>query len=272
MRALYLVLIFTISITAVAQPNCNVYSGECRRACELYNGIQEYQGLHGAQRMYDSVIAICPTFAPAHHERSVAFLKNGEFLKWREFMDEAVRLDPSLYLGNRGWCRFKFLHDYRGAIEDIEALAKMNKGHIGWSNDGDYDLHIVLALCYREIGDTSRSLQLFEEYFRNKESGGSLAMGSYDYVHYGVTLLRAGAKEKARTMFEKQTNVYKQLPDSYYYLALLAMEDGDREKAVELIRHGEEYYKAGYYRRDPYCEALDEVYPSDMRELAGKLK
>jgi tetratricopeptide (TPR) repeat protein len=265
---------FFISQAVIAQPNCTIYSGPCRTACELYLKTERFnQGTFRANELYDSAISLCPEFSFAHHEKSVGYLKNGEFLLWRQHMDEAVRLAPAMFLGNRGWCRFKFLRDYRGAITDILELRRINNGVIGWSNDGDYDLRIVLALCYREINDMNLAFREFEQYFDSKKKDpGGLALGSYDYLHYGVTLLRAGKVKDAQSAFQEQIKVYRQLPDTYYYLATIHRDNGDHIAAAENATLAQKFYQQGFNRKDPYCEALDEVYPTDLERLVTSLK
>lgn len=181
MKIIAILIILFSAIPSIGQPNCSVYEGDCKKACELFLNTP-YQGKWESQKLYDSAIALCPDFSFAHHERSVACLKNGEFIQWREYMDQAVELNPKMFLGNRGWCRFKFLHDYKGALEDLHALQKLNGGFLGWSGDGDYDLRIVMALCYRELGNIEHALKLFENYFDEKERQTTgLSPGSFDY-------------------------------------------------------------------------------------------
>ncbi|HYF67785.1 MAG TPA: hypothetical protein VD884_06610 [Ohtaekwangia sp.] len=260
-----LIMLFS-TIASVGQPNCFVYEGDCKKACELFLNTP-YQGKWESQKLYDSAIALCPDFSFAHHERSVAFLKNGEFTQWREYMDQAVELNPKTFLGNRGWCRFKFLHDYKGALEDLNALQKLNKGFLGWSGDGDYDLRVVMALCYRELGDIKHALTLFDEYFLEKENqANGLSAGSFDYLHYGVTRLKNGEREQALAALKQQVKIYKQLPDTYYYIAMIHKDQGNTDLATENLLLANKFMQEGYSRKDPYCEALDEVYPTDIRK------
>lgn len=268
---LRILILITVTIGAMAQPNCNVYTGGCKAACELYLKSESFnQGTYRAHELYDSAIMICPDFAFAHHEKSVGYLKNGEILLWRKHIDVAVKLQPTIFLGNRAWCRFKFLHDYDGAMTDLHELRRLNNGFLGWSNDGDYDLRVVLALCYREIGLMDKALALFEEYFtKHRENSSSLALGSYDYLHYGVSQFKSGNFDAALDIFLQQVTLYKQLPDTYYYLAWIYHKRGDYPRAMNCISLWRDYFTAGYYRKDPYCEALDEVYPTDIERLAS---
>jgi len=267
MKAFALISLLFTALSVHSQPNCNAYTGECRKACEVFNQSERLnQGSLRAHVLFDSAIQLCPTFAFAWHEKSVGYLKNGEFLQWRKYMDEAVKLSPNIFLSNRGWCRFKFLHDYEGALADLQENKRINKNNNAWSNDGDYDLTVVMALCYRELGETEKALALFKEYFYEKEvvKSTGLGTGAYDYLHYGVTLMKAGKKNEAAAAFKKQISVYEQFPDTYYYLALLLPKSDPGYQSNLLTALS--YMEAGYSRKDPYCEALDEVYPSDLKK------
>ena len=272
MKVLIAIILLTTSIISNAQPNCSIFEGECKVACELYIKSETFnQGTYRAHELFDSAIMYCPAFSYAHHEKSVGYLKNGEFLLWRKHMDEAVRLNPKNYLSNRGWCRFKFLHDYEGAISDLTESKKVNNGFLGWSGDGDYDLELMIALCHRELGHADTALRLMDRYFFRKETNkNDLGVGSYDYLHYGVTQLRVGKSDEAMSSFVKQINVYKQLPDTYYYIALIYDQRGNHEKYLENLNLAYDFIVKGYSRKDPYCEALDEVYLSDVTAALGK--
>ena len=104
-------------ITAHGQPNCNLYkwSGDsaCYRACQYYSERLDYaQGSRESQILFDSVVAVCPTFDVAYMEKAVPYLKRGDFATWRIWIDKAVALNPKEHLGYRGWCRYQFLRDY----------------------------------------------------------------------------------------------------------------------------------------------------------------
>jgi hypothetical protein len=75
--------------------------------------------------------------------------------------DIAFDLDPRQFLAYRGWCRFEFLRDYAGAMEDLRRFDTLSEFSHTSSNDGDYELHLVVALCERELGDTGAAFHYF---------------------------------------------------------------------------------------------------------------
>ena len=125
----------------------------------------------------------------------------------------------------------------------------------------------MVALCHRELGQPDIELQLMRTYFNRRENDkNSLGVGIYDYLHYGVTLIENNKPDEAIAAFDKQISVYRQLPDTYYYIALIHKQRGDLEKYKENLNLAHDYHVKGYNRKDPYCEALDEVYLSDIRK------
>ena len=97
------------------------------KACKLVENIDDkyYQFSREFQEIYDKAIEICPYFAYGYREKSVAYLKSGDFITWKELMDKAVKYDEKGNLGYRGWCKYQFFKDYYGAIEDFETLEKL---------------------------------------------------------------------------------------------------------------------------------------------------
>ncbi len=68
----------------MAQGNCLLYPKDspCRKACELCEQASRfYQGSRQALELRDQAIAICPEFAYAWSENSVAYLKRGDYHK-----------------------------------------------------------------------------------------------------------------------------------------------------------------------------------------------
>lgn len=185
------------------------------RACRLYDAADSFaQGLPKCERYLDSAIAICPNFAPAWHERSVPFLKRGDFVSWRRYLDNAVALDSS-YLAYRGWCRFEFLRDYRGALRDLRRFDTLFGFPHLTSNNGDYELHIVMALCERELGHYDAAFAYFDKAFRADSS----QAGLYGYLHLGATLLRTKDYRGAIAVLDHENRIYDKFAETWFYLA-----------------------------------------------------
>jgi tetratricopeptide (TPR) repeat protein len=263
--------LFTV-LAAAQQDNCSLYpDGSPRqRACYLYqSGCEEPQGSAASQELFDSAIAVCPDYALAYYEKSVPFLKRGQFHSWRKYMDVAVRLDPGAFAGNRGWCTMKFLRDYQSALADLLLCDSLRNHQPGYTGDGEYDIRMYIAICYRELGDPVKAIAVMENCIRDNEQHNLL--GTWDYYHLGVTRFRSGDTEGALKDLKKQEEIYPRMADNLYYLALAYKASSNVTAALEQIRKARRYFLEGYSRWDPYTETPDEVYLDDIEKLLADL-
>lgn len=127
-------------------------------------------------------------------------------------------MQPAQNLGYRGWCRFEFLHDYRGAAANLTRLLALAPDNPGFSANGDYDPRIVLDLCRRETGDIKGALATFNQCIQANEEQGRI--GLCDYLHRGVTRLRQGDYCGTLLDLQREQQQIKQLADTEYYLGV----------------------------------------------------
>ena len=273
MKSIFIIFLFLLSANIKAQ-NCLLYKDiNCKNACEYFSEADNYsQGSKVSQMIFDSCISICAGFPEAYYEKSVPYLKRGDFIAWKALMDKAVALNPSLYLGLRAWCMFKFLRDYSNTLDDLDMLLKyMPHGQLGYSGDGDYDLYIIRALCKRELNDFNGALADFDKCIKGHESKKNI--GLYDYLHRGVTRMKLNDYQGALEDFKKQVKVYEKLADTQYYLGLTYMKLGHIAAAKESFESAYALFtKTGYPRQYDYCEPLDIVYLSDIEENLEKIR
>lgn len=273
MRVLLLFAILIYSLVTNAQTNCSVYKDEAHQtACELYTrAIQCSQGSRESQLLFIKSLNACPSFAPSLHEMSVPYLKRGDFYTWKLLIDQAVNSDPTGYLGDRGWCLFKFLRDYQNSFNDLNKLYKLTNGHPGYSGDGDYDLQIVMALCQREMGDNKKAIIIFNKCITEHEE--NQVIGLFDYLHRGVTHLAVKNYQAAITDFNLEIKRYEKLADTYYYLGLAYLKIHKGREALKYFKESQILFtKTGYHRSDPYCEEPDQIYLSDIEKQIVNLR
>jgi tetratricopeptide (TPR) repeat protein len=245
----------------MGQPNCNVYKWQgdsaCYEAClESTKAIAFAQGSKASQMHFDKAIALCPSFDYAFREKSVPYLKRGDFITWKRLMDEAMRLNPAAYLGVRGWCRYKFVADYGGAIQDIEMLDSLVNFDLGYTGDGDYHLQFIRALGYKGLGQKQKAIEIIEEHMGGEKYNAL----SYDYLHAGVLYLQTGDYKKAIAHLNQQKTINDHLAETYYYLALAYRKLHNKEAWEKNITKAREYYLKGRTRTDPYAAPMDKVY------------
>ena len=265
MKKTYLILILTIlSFNLYAPPNCELYNDDnipCLESCNLaMKAIRYEQGSFQSQQYFDESIEMCPNFAYSYMEKAVPYLKRGQFIKWKELIDKAVKIAPREYLGYRGWCRLQFLRDYYGAINDIEELKKIEKYDIGYCQTGDYHLNIALALCYKETGNLKKARELFLQQVNTK----NYHQGLYDYYHFGILEYEDGNFQQAIEYFKKQIENNDYLGETYYYIAMAYKNLGDIEIYKENLNKSKKYYIDGKFRIDTYTETIDKIYLIDI--------
>jgi len=262
-----------IGLESAGQSNCSLFKDpRCALACRLYNASDSFgQGTRKCQQYLDSAIRLCPEYAEAWHEISVPYLKRGDFLNWRRYMDKAVELKPWLYLGNRGWCRYKFLKDYEGALSDLKRLDTLLQFEPGPSGDGSYDLHIVMALCERELGHYPEAFAYFSKGIDSVyDKKGMEWIGNYDYLHRAVTRIRIKDFTRALSDLDKQIVKFGRYAETFYYRGIAFRATGMEEAAKASFEKARLLFtKDGYHFTDPYCEMADAIYLADIeKELA----
>jgi tetratricopeptide (TPR) repeat protein len=269
MKLSLLCLIALVPCSSFSQLNCNVYklnnNEPCYQACMLANEAADQQGTRASQEKFDKAIELCPALDYCYFEKSVPYLKRGEFITWKKLIDQAVALNPSAHLGYRGWCRYQFVHDYRGAIRDFEKLDSIRSYDIGYSQNGDYHLNFAKALCYKAIGEKRKAISIMEAQLSEKE----YSPMPYDYLHLGVAKLEVGDIDSAIENLKKSIAWNDYLAEPYFYLALAYREKNLPKETKENLEKAKTYYLKGYKRLDPYTNPMDKVYLADIeRELS----
>jgi tetratricopeptide (TPR) repeat protein len=270
-----IVLMMTVFV-AGAQTNCSLFTDSAHiKACMLYNYSDSLpQGSRASQRCLDSAIRICPDYAEAWHEISVPYLKRGDFMTWRKYLDHAVALKPQVYLEVRAWCRFKFLKDYAGALEDLERSDSLNDFSVGQSGDGTYNLYVVMAICERELGNYPNAFHYFAlgiDSILSKK--GNAFTGLYDYVNRAVTKLRIKDYEGALADINLQMKKFDRYAEAWYYQGVIYNATHHHQEAIKSFEKAKSLYQYdGYHFSDPYCEMPDEVYLFDIENAIHQLK
>ena len=267
-------LFLSLSLQTYAQSNCSLFTEPNQiKACKFYNSVDSLpQGTSMCEQALDSALYYWPGYAEAWHEKSVPYLKRGDFLTWRKYLDKAVSLKPLAFLGARGWCRFKFLRDYKGALRDLKTLDTLTSFNPGQSGDGSYNLYIVMALCAREQGRMTEAFHYFslgiDSVVAHK---GPEWIGLYDYLHRAVTRMRVKDYRGALSDLDNQVKKYAGFAETYYYRGQVLLLMGQKAEAkVAFERSKTLFVSEGYHLTDPYCEMLDEVYLEDIEEALAR--
>ncbi len=255
----------------VNSQNCNYLKtqGDSAKykACLIGESAEQFynQFSREYQQMYDSAIESSPNYAIAYHAKSVAYLKSGNFIEWKKLIDKAVDLSPQEYLGYRASCRFQFVHDFKGAIRDIEKLKSLVDYDIGYTANGDYHLEIVNAICYKKLGDHKKAIKLFESKLNEK----NYDPGMYDYYHLGVLLIEENQFMKAIDALQNQIKLNKSA-EVYYQLALAYKGINEMETYSSNLYKAKKNYLRGNIMKGVYTSYIDKIYLKDIMDEIEK--
>lgn len=268
-----IVWVIALCQTISTAQNCNVFLYQkdtlqyeaCLIAEDAY---QYYQYSREYQEILDKAIEKCPYFSYAYRNKSTAYLKSGDFITWKYLIDKAVEYDFRENIGYRGWCKFMFFRDYKGAIDDVESLEAVSKGNIGYSAGGHYHLKVAKALCYKQLGDVNKAITIMEEYMADT----TLQVSVFDHLHLGVLYLETGIYDKATTQLNLQST-QNDLAENQYYLALCHQKMGNDSLFTEHITKAKEMYLRNQKMVFHYTEPIDRVYLEEINQaLIGNEK
>lgn len=265
------VLLF-VSNELTAQTNCNVYKyrgdDTCYMACKTAIKADQFaEGSQESQIFLSRSIDQCENMDYAYYKKSIPFLKTGDFVEWRRLIDKAVKVNPAVYLGYRAWCRFNFLRDFDGALDDINQLDEMYKGDIGYAESGVYHLNVIKAICYKEKGQTTKAIKLMEAQIYSID----YLPGYYDYLHLGVMKLEAQDFEGAEKTLQMQIDHNDYIAETYFFLALAKQGLGKTYESLNLLETALDKYKKGERRYSPYTTPIDKIYLIDIENELARL-
>ncbi|MEN0003442.1 MAG: hypothetical protein AAF798_04840 [Bacteroidota bacterium] len=269
-----LYLIFLLPVLGYSQPNCNVFLWEGDtlkyKACQFAeeHARDYYQFDMRQVKLWEEAIAICPRFAFPYREIAAPYVKSGNFIEWKKYIDKAVELAPMDYLSVRASLRYKFFADYQGTLADIALLEELMQGNdIGPTSNGTYHLNTVKGLCLKALGEPEQAIEVMERQL-NKENH---FISVYDYLHLGVLYLEEGAADKAIELLLKQ-EAENDLAENRYYIALAYQQLNKEEAYRENIQKALDLYQAGDRMKDSYNELFDQIYLTDIEREMERIK
>ncbi len=255
-------------LVAFPQENCQYYQSigdkDKYEPCILYEELsRKYPNQFQREWMegLDAILAKYPKHSVSYREKSATYVKAGDFINWKTNIDKAVKYDPEGYLGIRAGLKAKFFADYEGAIHDIDSLASINKYDLGHTNNGDYHLNILKGICYSQLGQKEKAIDIFEKQLANEDH----ILGLYDYYQLGVTYFELNKFDKAIENFEKQL-AENENAETHYYIGQAYKRKQDLEKYAIHKGKAIELYKNLVIMKDPYNEHINKVYFQTIKE------
>ncbi len=276
MKEIFLCIVLTFIFSkSYSQGNCQWFLSKKDtlkyRACILITKNQHryYQFDTRYHKLMNKATEICPYYAYPYRELAASYVKSGNFLKWKELIDKAVKYEPETYLSVRASLRYKFFADYKGTIKDIDSLKRITSQDIGYTSNGTYHLNIVKGLCLKALGKTDEAIQIIE-----KQSKIDKDFSMFNYLHLGVLYMQKKQHNKALLSFEEQVKI-NNVADNQYYIGLCYKNLNNTKKAVHHFREALKLYQSGLKMFDGYNELFDQIYLMDINreiELIEEIK
>ena len=264
---LILILLLNFSCSNHIEQTKNIKSAEYYyNMGKKYSEIQ--QGSEIESIYYDSALYVNPNYAKVWWEKSTWEIKIGNYIKYFEYMDKAVALNPDSYLGWRGVVRLYYLHDYDGALKDFFDLKKLYPNTPSLAARGE-DLDLLIGTAYWQKKDYEKAIQYLN---RNITVNGEKSVDVYTFVYLGICNYEIGKKAEAKIEFEKALSYYKECVDAHYYLSKIYLENDDKKMALNHINKAIDYTNNGYLKRDGYREVFGQIYYSDLITIKDAIK
>ena len=202
----------------------------------------------------DSAIKLDPYNASALREKSVWFTKTGDYEKAFDLLNAAVSLDSLDALGYRGWIKLYKIHDYTGAISDLEGFNSLSEGT---SSAWGENVLFLTGLAKKQLGDFDSAISDFTQYINETtEVSGENWVDVYTFTYRGVCLRKLGEYSKALDNFNTTLKYYPQSPEAHWQKALTFEKMTLINKACQQIDSTLKYIN--YVKTDPYKELFDE--------------
>ncbi len=261
-RILIICLVLGTAFSSFAQ----LSEADSLRVEAIYKrSMHEYQGSKMNMLYLDSCVQLNPNMAKAWRDLGTPYLKRGDFATWAWYINKAVALNPETFLISRGWCRYKFMRDYEGALADLKEVIRITGNGSQHTGDGAYNLYVVLALCERGLGHPEAALEYLNYGIDSVQKWEpNRPPDVYSYVHRAALKIQLKDYKGAMKDLITQEQKYPDLAETSYYKGIILLAQKKAVAAVEQFNIADKRLRAGYRLNDVYCEIPDSIYPEDI--------
>lgn len=245
---------------------------DCRDVNALMERVWKHNlGSKGWMKAMDSAINICPNSSRLWGDKAMVYMVRSEFVEGLAYLEKAVSLDPFYYLGNRAWYRMRYLHDYEGAIADLEQLEKVAGHTLVYVSSAH--MYMLKGLAYKELGNLQKALELYNIAINEQiTSKGPEWLGLYDYLYRGVLKYRMGDFDGAIEDLTLEAKQYESLADTYYFRGMAYAATGRKDEARLDLQHAKELMLSeGQKRWESFVVVADEIFISDIDKALLRL-
>ena len=235
----------------------------------VQGSFRHYQGSPSHQLVLREALHHNPNSALVNRELGVAYLKRGYANEFPRYYGRAAELDPTTWIGWRGYFYLYFYRDYQRAIEDFNALDTLTPNVIDHPQSQSVDY--MRGIAYHQLGDYN-----FAHYFLNKhlefeaEHGGGRYTSSVAYLMHALNWRALQNNTKALEVLDLALSWGSRMADLHYYRALILYEEGRLPEARAALDKARQGYTEDWYHERAYVEEFYQVYPEDFDALEEK--
>ncbi len=219
------------------------------------NVVLQHANYTTAIELIDSANAIAPT--AASYLRKAAFSgRVGDHAQAFSALDSAIELGSVMALAERGHDKLTALHDFSGAIEDInKCIAEKGRPIFIHARNADQ----FVGIAHRMLGEHEKAIEHFD--YCIKAAGKISWADVYVIMYKALSHMDNGEKEKAIETINIMQQQCKDCPEAYFYKAqFLGKEDPQYCTLMQTA-----YDKRRFLRYWIYHEHFDQVYIEDIK-------
>ena len=205
-----------------------------------------------------------------YHSASVQNTKNGNYNKAIEYLDKASELEPEEVDGYYGWLLLYYYRDYEKALFHLNRYDAFTPDFVDYPQ-GD-NILFTKALCYKELGQYSKALELFDNAIKSELKEHDESWISHQvYFQKARTLHLLGQQKKAIEYYDKTIKSWNKSAESFYYKGLAQIEINDELVGLQNLNIALDLIKKGYKTSDSYVALFDEVYQMEIEKTIIEL-
>jgi tetratricopeptide (TPR) repeat protein len=231
------------------------------KAIRLYKiGLSLPQGSIQSQYYFDLSIETDPTFSYPYFEKSVPYNKRGDYAEGFRLLNKAVKLNPKMHLGYRGWLRLVKVKDYQGCIEDLNQLSKIKSENT--LNAWGQNIHYLIGLSYLGLQEYEKSIEYFDIAVEEIKNFKNVIVPFYK----SIALYKLNQFKDSMKILEECIEQNENFLEAYYYSGKNHLQQGNIEESKYYFERALELYNLRCKIRNPYNEVFFECYRQDIEK------
>ncbi|MEM6316036.1 MAG: tetratricopeptide repeat protein [Bacteroidota bacterium] len=241
-------------------------------ALQMRQGIgYYYQGSVPEVMLIEEGLSLDPDNVELNREVGIPYLKRGFAAEFEKYYQRTISLDPTEWIGWRGYLYLYFYRDYERAIADFDATDSLTVDFVDYPQATS--VHFMRAIAYLKLKKYDEALLYLDMHLTEELKTTTLDyIDAKTFLYQALAYYKQGALAKAREYLKIGTDNAPYSADLWYWTAKIALEQGQQEIAREALEKGQTQFRKGYQNQRPYVEEFFQLYQSDFDELQAQLK